>query len=88
MKSVIFLFFFSIALRLTRADDIECNIRFEYERLCECKTVYSHYEEIKLPILCECSFKEKFFVLNPMKNDPLTFYFCKISAFRMDIFLK
>ena len=51
MKSVIFLFFFSIALRLTRADDIECNIRFEYERLCECKTVYSHYEEIKLPIL-------------------------------------
>ena len=38
-------------IRLAYTADIECNVRYEYERLCECKTRYSRYEVVGLPIL-------------------------------------
>ncbi len=47
----IFLFFIIKCLNLAYNADIECNIRYEYERLCDCKTRYSRYDKIELPIL-------------------------------------
>ena len=70
MLSVVIFYIFSLTFRLAFADDIECNVRYEYERLCECKTVFSRYETIQ-PLILPPKSEYKY-----CDNDDLKYHEC------------
>jgi hypothetical protein len=70
MISVVIFYIFSLTFRLALAGDIECNVRYEYERLCECKTVFSRYETIQ-PLILPPKSEYKY-----CDNDDLKYHEC------------
>lgn len=49
---IIILIIAFVLAKLIESDDLpECNVKFEYERLCHCKTRFSRFEELSDNIL-------------------------------------